>query len=261
MLIIEDLSKQFGGLRAVDHVSFQVNSGEIVGLIGPNGAGKTTLFNLISRFLSPTSGRIEFDQKNLLEKKASQIVQLGLVRTFQNMGLFPYLSVLDNLLIGQHPEFSANFFQIALGLPEARREERARIEQAQALLRSLRIEALQSALVSGLPYGTQKLIEIARAMMSQPKMLLLDEPVAGMTSAEKEQIKKLILRISENKNLSVLLIDHDMSFVMELCDRIIVLSFGQVLAQGTPEEVQRNPAVIEAYLGEEARHLVETGKD
>jgi ABC-type branched-subunit amino acid transport system ATPase component len=260
MLKVENLSKHFGGLKAVENVSFQVNNGEIVGLIGPNGAGKTTLFNLISRFLPPTSGKIEFDRQNLLDKKASQIAQLGLVRTFQNIGLFPYLSVLDNLLIGQHPEFSATILEIAFGLPRARREEAARTEKALALLHSLGIQPLQSAIVSGLPYGSQKLIEIARAMMSQPKLLLLDEPVAGMTASEKEQIKSLILKISANKNLSVLLIDHDMSFVMGLCDRLIVLSFGQVLAEGTPEAIQKNPAVIEAYLGEEASHLVEAAK-
>jgi ABC-type branched-subunit amino acid transport system ATPase component len=260
MLKIAHLSKHFGGLKAVENVSFEVHHGEIVGLIGPNGAGKTTLFNLISRFLAPTSGDIRFNGHDLLQHKASQIVELGVVRTFQNIGLFPYLSVLDNLLIGQHRDFTAGSLALALGLPQARREEAERTAKAQALLRSLHIEALQLGIVSGLPYGTQKLIEIARALMCSPRLLLLDEPVAGMTSFEKDHIKQLILKIRENKERAVLLIDHDMSFVMDLCDRIIVLSFGQVLAEGAPPEVQKNPIVIEAYLGEEARSVAAAGK-
>lgn len=260
MLKIAKLSKHFGGLKAVENVSFEVHPGEIVGLIGPNGAGKTTLFNLISRFLAPTSGSMEFNGQDLLRHKASQIVQRGIVRTFQNIGLFPYLSVLDNLLIGQHHDFTTGFLALALGLPKARREEAECSEKAQALLRSLHIEALQSGIVSGLPYGTQKLIEIARALVCSPQLLLLDEPVAGMTSFEKDHIKQLILKIREHKELAVLLIDHDMSFVMDLCDRIIVLSFGQVLAEGTPLEVQKNPTVIEAYLGEGVESVAAAGK-
>lgn len=257
MLKVKQLSKHFGGLKAVNDVSFEVRAGEIVGLIGPNGAGKTTVFNLISRFLAPTSGQVEFDGHDLFKYRASQVVHLRLVRTFQNIGLFPYMNVLDNLLLGQHRDFHAGLFSIALNLPKARREEALRTAEALKLLGSLDLATLQSSLVSSLSYGTQKLIEIARALLAKPKMLLLDEPVAGMTSFEKERIRNLIQKISADGQLSILLIDHDMSFVMELCDRLTVLSFGQIIAEGTPDEIQKNPAVIEAYLGEEAA-VVET---
>jgi branched-chain amino acid transport system ATP-binding protein len=250
MLALEDLSMRFGGLQALDRVSFEVKEGEIVGLIGPNGAGKTTVFNLISRFYEPTGGRISFCGENLLRWRPHQVVERGIVRTFQLLGLFPYMTVLENLMIGEHRDFGGSLLSVALGLPSARREERDRRAQALWLLRFLKMEALADAFVFALPYGTQKLIELMRALLARPRLLLLDEPVAGMTVAEKTAMREFIRRINHDWGITVLLVEHDMSFVMGLCNRIVVLNYGRVIAQGRPEEIQQNAEVIEAYLGE-----------
>jgi len=250
MLALENLSMRFGGLQALDRVSFEVREGEIVGLIGPNGAGKTTVFNLISRFYEPTGGRISFYGENLLRLRPYQIVERGIVRTFQLLGLFPYMTVLENLMIGEHRDFGGSLLSVALGLPRARREEHDRRAQALWLLRFLKMEALADAFVFALPYGTQKLIELMRALLARPRLLLLDEPVAGMNAAEKAAMREFIRRINHDWGITVLLVEHDMSFVMGLCDRIVVLNYGRVIAQGRPEEIQQNAEVIEAYLGE-----------
>lgn len=250
MLALENLSMRFGGLQALDRVSFEVREGEIVGLIGPNGAGKTTVFNLISRFYEPTGGRISFCGENLLRLRSYQIVERGIVRTFQLLGLFPYMTVLENLMIGEHRDFGRSLLSVALGLPHARREEHDRRAQALWLLRFLKMEALADAFVFALPYGTQKLIELMRALLARPRLLLLDEPVAGMTAAEKAAMREFIRRINHDWGITVLLVEHDMNFVMGLCDRIVVLNYGRVIAQGRPEEIQQNAEVIEAYLGE-----------
>jgi len=241
---------RFGGLQALDNVSLTVNEGEIVGLIGPNGAGKTTVFNLITRLYEPTGGAISFRGEDLLRLRPYQIVERGIVRTFQLLGLFPYMTVLENLLCGEHRDFARSPLEVALGLPQARREERDRRAQALWLLRFLKMEALADAFVFALPYGTQKLIELMRALLARPRLLLLDEPVAGMNAAEKAAMREFIKRINRDWGITIFLVEHDMNFVMGLCDRIIVLNYGRVIAAGRADEIQQNSEVIEAYLGE-----------
>ena len=245
------LSIVFGGLRAVSNFDVEIAPGELVGLIGPNGAGKTTAFNLLTGVYEPTEGQIEFDGKSIVGLKPYQITQRGIARTFQNIRLFADLSVLDNVKIAYH-------FHVKYGLMEAMlrvgryHKEEAEIEaKAIKFLEIFQLADKKDEIAKNLPYGEQRRLEIARALAAQPKLLLLDEPAAGMNPQETQQLMEMIRWIKNEFNLTILLIEHDMSLVMGVCERIYVLDYGSIIAQGTPMEIKNNPRVIEAYLGEE----------
>lgn len=254
VLKIDHLSIHFGGLKAVDDLSFSIRKNEIYGLIGPNGAGKTTVFNCITQFYKPNHGTIEFRLKdggstNLVDHKVHEIIRLGLVRTFQNVELIRELSVLDNVMIGAHIDFKASMLEQALKLPRARKEEKALREEAEEILRKLEIYDRKDMLVWGQPYGILKKVELARTLMCRPSLIILDEPAAGLNDVETLQLAQLIRRIRDKFDCSILLVEHDMRLVMDVCDRICAISFGKFLAEGTAKEIQANPLVQEAYLG------------
>ncbi len=253
-LAIKDLSMTFGGLKAVDNLSFHINEGEIYGLIGPNGAGKTTVFNCITQFYKPTSGEILFRNKkeeviNLTELPSHQIIGQGIVRTFQNVELIRELSILENVLIGGHIDFKQNYFDELFNLPRRRREEKERTERAREILRFLGIDDLRYALAGAQPYGVQKKVELARTLMGQPKLIILDEPAAGLHEQETYVLADEILKIRDEYQTTILLVEHDMKLVMRICDRISAISFGKLLATGNAREIQQNKTVQEAYLG------------
>lgn len=254
ILKIDHLSIHFGGLKAVDDLSFSIRKNEIYGLIGPNGAGKTTVFNCITQFYKPNHGTIEFRLKdggstNLVDHKVHEIIRLGLVRTFQNVELIRELSVLDNVMIGAHIDFKASMLEQALKLPRARKEEKELREEAEDILRKLEIYDRKDMLVWGQPYGILKKVELARTLMCRPSLIILDEPAAGLNDVETLQLAQLIRRIRDKFDCSILLVEHDMRLVMDVCDRICAISFGKFLAEGTAKEIQANPLVQEAYLG------------
>lgn len=255
VLHIEHLSIHFGGLKAVDDLSFNIKEKEIFGLIGPNGAGKTTVFNCITQFYKPNDGIVLFrnnkgEVENLVGQKVHHIIRKGLVRTFQNVELINELSVIENVLIGAHIDFKASGFEQALKLPRAVKEERAMREKAREVLDFMGIAALENAPMGGQPYGIRKKVEMARTLMCKPKLIILDEPAAGLNDVETQQLAQNIHDVREQYNCTILLVEHDMRLVMSICDRLCAISFGKFLACGTPSEIQSNATVQEAYLGE-----------
>ena len=248
-LALAAVSRTFGGVRAVDGASFKVAEGEVHGLIGPNGAGKTTLLNLISGLLAPTGGTILLDGRRIDRLPPYRIAALGIARTYQNIRLFGGLSALDNVVVGQHLHRRAPFWRRLVLSPSARREERAARDLAAAGLARVGIAERAQVVASGLSYGEQRRVEIARALAARPKLLLLDEPTAGMNANESAAVARLVREVA-GEGRAVLLIEHNVRLVMSVCDRITVLNFGKVIAPGTPAEVGKDPAVIAAYLGE-----------
>jgi branched-chain amino acid transport system ATP-binding protein len=249
LLSVEGLEKRFGGLRALYEYGVRVRSGELIGLIGPNGAGKTTVFNLLSGVLKPTSGRILFDGRDITGFRPDQNARLGIARTFQNIRLFENLSVMDNIKVAFHMRHGQGFWPTVIGLPHHRRAERHMEEKAIAYLAQLGLSGTRSELARNLPYGLQRRVEIARALATGPRLLLLDEPAAGMNPQETDELVEIIREIHQRLELSIFLVEHDMSVVMAVSERIQVLDQGKVIAEGPPELIRNDPRVITAYLG------------
>jgi branched-chain amino acid transport system ATP-binding protein len=249
-LEVIDVSLRFGAVAALSDVSFDVTPGQLFAVIGPNGAGKTSLFNLLSRVYNPSRGSLRFFGRDMSRLRAHHLAGIGMARTFQNLGLFRALSVQDNVLIGREHLMHTGPVRTGLSLRSARREELKNRAAAQRAMEFVGLEKMAATPVGLLPYGVQKRVEMARALAMEPKLLLLDEPVAGMSRSERSEISDLVRSMHRDRQLTILLVEHDMSFVMTLAERVLVLDFGRTIALGTPAEVQTDPYVIAAYLGE-----------